>query len=58
MADAIILARSLGHAHCTDFNVGGGLGVKYTPEDNPPAIQVWTTVVRRDGNAHCFLIQL
>jgi hypothetical protein len=38
----MILARSLGHAHCTDFNVGGGLGVKYTPHDNPPAIQVIT----------------
>jgi diaminopimelate decarboxylase len=32
MADALALARSLGHP-CTDLNVGGGLGIRYVAGD-------------------------
>jgi len=40
MADALALARSLGHS-CTDLNVGGGLGIRYVASDDPPSIQAW-----------------
>jgi len=38
MADALALARSLGHP-CGDLNVGGGLGIRYVAQDDPPSIQ-------------------
>jgi len=40
MADALALARSLGHP-CSDLNVGGGLGIRYVTSDDPPSIQQW-----------------
>ena len=44
MADALALARSLGHP-CTDLNLGGGLGIRYVESDDPPSIQEWVAVV-------------
>lgn len=44
MADALALARSLGHP-CSDLNVGGGLGIRYTEQDDPPSIQEWVRTV-------------
>lgn len=44
MADALALARSLGHP-CRDLNVGGGLGIRYVASDDPPTIQRWVEVV-------------
>jgi diaminopimelate decarboxylase len=44
LADALALARSLGHP-CSDLNVGGGLGVRYLAEDDPPSIQDWVRTV-------------
>lgn len=44
MADALALARSLGHP-CRDLNVGGGLGIRYTEQDDPPSIQEWVRTV-------------
>lgn len=44
LADAISIARSMGHA-ATDVNVGGGLGVRYVPSDDPPSIDHWVEVV-------------
>ncbi|QPN58047.1 diaminopimelate decarboxylase [Synechococcus sp. CBW1107] len=40
MADALALARSLGHP-VSDLNVGGGLGIRYVASDDPPSIQEW-----------------
>jgi diaminopimelate decarboxylase len=40
MADALALARSLGHP-CSDLNVGGGLGIRYVEGDDPPTIAAW-----------------
>jgi hypothetical protein len=40
IADMIVLARSHGHSGCTDFNIGGGLGIRYVHDDKPPSIQV------------------
>ena len=44
MADALALARPLGHP-CRDLNVGGGLGIRYTEQDDPPSIQEWVRTV-------------
>ena len=44
LADALLLARSLGHP-CGDLNVGGGLGIRYVGSDDPPSIQEWVRVV-------------
>ncbi len=44
MADALKLARELGHP-IADLNLGGGLGIKYVQEDNPPSIDKWVEVV-------------
>jgi diaminopimelate decarboxylase len=44
MADALALARSLGHP-CRDLNVGGGLGIRYVASDDPPTIQDWVEAV-------------
>ncbi len=44
MADALALARSLGHP-CHDLNVGGGLGIRYVAGDDPPSIQQWVRAV-------------
>ncbi len=40
MADALALARSLGHP-VVDLNVGGGLGIRYVASDDPPSIEEW-----------------
>ncbi|MFO0105280.1 MAG: diaminopimelate decarboxylase, partial [Cyanobium sp.] len=44
MADALALARSLGHP-CRDLNVGGGLGIRYIASDDPPSIEEWVRTV-------------
>jgi diaminopimelate decarboxylase len=44
MADALALARSLGHP-VTDLNVGGGLGIRYVASDDPPCIEEWVRAV-------------
>ena len=52
MADALALARSLGHP-CTDLNVGGGLGIRYVASDDPPSIQTWVQQVAESVMAAC-----
>jgi diaminopimelate decarboxylase len=44
MADALALARSLGHP-VADLNVGGGLGIRYVAGDDPPSIEEWVRAV-------------
>jgi len=44
MADALVLARSLGHP-CSDLNIGGGLGIRYVASDDPPSIEDWVRTV-------------
>ncbi|MEX1317461.1 MAG: diaminopimelate decarboxylase [Synechococcaceae cyanobacterium] len=44
MADALALARSLGHP-VSDLNVGGGLGIRYVASDDPPSIEAWVAAV-------------
>ncbi len=44
MADALKLAKEVGHP-IVDLNLGGGLGIKYVQEDNPPSIEKWVEVI-------------
>ena len=44
MADTLKLAKEIGH-QITDLNLGGGLGIKYVQEDNPPSIEKWVEVI-------------
>ncbi|MFM7087378.1 MAG: diaminopimelate decarboxylase [Cyanobium sp.] len=52
MADALALARSLGHP-CGDLNVGGGLGIRYVQQDDPPSIETWVRTVAEAVAAAC-----
>ena len=44
MVDVILQAKKLGH-NIKELNVGGGLGIKYTQEDDPPSIDEWIKTV-------------
>ncbi len=44
MVDALQLAREIGHP-IEDLNVGGGLGIRYVSEDDPPSIDDWVALV-------------
>ena len=46
MADTLKLAKEIGHP-IVDLNVGGGLGIKYVKEDNPPSIEKWVEVISK-----------
>ena len=52
MADALALARSLGHP-VVDLNVGGGLGIRYTASDDPPSIEAWVRTIAEAVAAAC-----
>lgn len=52
LADALVLARSLGHEP-TELNVGGGLGIRYVASDDPPSIDAWVQVVAEAMAAAC-----
>ena len=44
MADTLKMARRIGHP-ITDLNLGGGLGIKYLQEDDPPSIENWIKII-------------
>ena len=44
MVDVILKAKKFGH-DIKELNVGGGLGIKYTQEDDPPSIDEWIKTV-------------
>ncbi len=46
MADTLKIAREIGHP-INDLNLGGGLGIKYVENDNPPSIDQWIEVVSK-----------
>ena len=46
MANTLKIARQIGHP-ITDLNLGGGLGIKYVQEDNPPSIEEWIEVISK-----------
>tara|TARA_B100000965_G_scaffold237578_1_gene199160 strand:- start:537 stop:1910 length:1374 start_codon:yes stop_codon:yes gene_type:complete len=44
MVKTIIKAKTYGH-QITELNVGGGLGIKYTNDDDPPSIEEWVKTI-------------
>ena len=52
MADALALARQIGHP-VEDLNVGGGLGIRYIEDDDPPSIQEWVKTISNGVKAAC-----
>ena len=46
MADTLKLAKKIGHS-IVDLNLGGGLGIKYVKEDDPPSIDKWVEVISK-----------
>ena len=44
MVEVILEAKKFGH-HIKELNVGGGLGIKYTEDDNPPSIDEWVKTI-------------
>jgi len=52
MADILKLAKRIGHP-ISDLNVGGGLGIKYVQEDNPPSIEKWVEVISKSVVKAC-----
>ena len=52
MAQALKLARSMGHP-VEDLNVGGGLGIRYVAQDDPPSIHDWVAAVATAVTTAC-----
>ena len=44
MVNVILEAKKFGH-NIKELNVGGGLGIKYTEEDDPPSIDEWVKTI-------------
>ena len=44
MVDIMLKARNFGH-NIKELNVGGGLGIKYTENDDPPSIDEWIKTI-------------
>ena len=44
MVKVMLEAKNFGH-NITELNVGGGLGIKYTEEDDPPSIDEWVKTI-------------
>ena len=44
MVNVILDAKKYGH-YITKLNVGGGLGIKYTEDDDPPSIDEWVRTI-------------
>ncbi len=52
MVRAAINAQKYGHK-IKELNVGGGLGIKYTNEDDPPSIDEWVKIVSESVLEQC-----
>ena len=46
MVRAALNAQKYGH-NITELNLGGGLGVKYIPSDDPPTIEEWVETISK-----------
>jgi diaminopimelate decarboxylase len=42
----------------SDLNVGGGLGIKYTKQDDPPEIDTWVELIAKAVEKHCEKLNL
>ena len=52
MVDSIIKAKKYGH-NISELNVGGGLGIKYTNDDDPPSIDEWVKTISEEVIQQC-----
>jgi len=52
MVDTLQLAKKIGHP-IVDLNLGGGLGIKYVQEDNPPSVEQWVEVISKSVVKAC-----
>ncbi len=52
MVNVILQAKEFGH-NIKELNVGGGLGIKYTQEDDPPSIDEWIKTVSLSIKQSC-----
>jgi len=57
MIDSIIRAQKYGH-EISELNVGGGLGIKYTNDDDPPSIDEWVKTISEAVCKQCKLKNL
>ena len=52
MVKVILRAKKFGH-NIKELNVGGGLGIKYIEEDDPPSIEEWIRTVSLSVSQAC-----
>ncbi len=52
MVNVMLQAKEFGH-NIKELNVGGGLGIKYTQEDDPPSIDEWIKTVSESVKEAC-----
>ncbi len=52
MVSMLIKASEFGH-HIKEINVGGGLGIKYIQQDDPPSIDEWVRIVSKSVCEAC-----
>ncbi len=57
MVNVILQAKMFGH-NIKELNVGGGLGIKYTQDDDPPSIDEWIKTVSLSVRQACEKNQL
>ena len=57
MIESIIKAQKYGH-EISELNVGGGLGIKYTNDDDPPSIDEWVKTISEAVCKQCKLKNL
>ncbi len=52
LVKASIDAKKFGH-NIKELNVGGGLGIKYTSDDDPPSIEEWVKTISQAISSSC-----
>ena len=52
MVEAILKSKQFGH-EIKELNVGGGLGIRYTTEDDPPSIEDWVKTIAKSIVEEC-----
>ena len=52
MVEKIVEAKIFGH-NISELNVGGGLGIKYVPNDDPPSINDWIEIISTSVVTQC-----
>ena len=52
MVESMIKAKKYGH-NISELNVGGGLGIKYTNDDDPPSIDEWVKTISEAVTKQC-----